>query len=116
MGINAERHLRLRMLLLDGRALPQQEASKTNSERFTVYARQQLKLQAQTTKPWGAQAPSLLVALLLPLLSFPAFAQLSNKRLSLPAPEGTVAGKARSSCMEGGARWPRRVCSAACTR
>ena len=29
-------------------------------------------------------SPSLLVALFLPLLSFPAFAQLSNKRLSLP--------------------------------
>ena len=28
-------------------------------------------------------SPSLLVALFLPLLSFPAFAQLSNKRLSL---------------------------------
>jgi len=28
--------------------------------------------------------PSLLVALLLPVLSFPAFAQLSNKHLSLP--------------------------------
>jgi len=31
-------------------------------------------------------SPSLLVALFLPLLSFPAFAQLSNKRLSLPPP------------------------------
>jgi hypothetical protein len=29
-------------------------------------------------------SPSLLVALFLPLLSFPAFAQLSNKRLSPP--------------------------------
>jgi hypothetical protein len=31
---------------------------------------------------WARSSPSLLVALFLPLLSFPAFAQLSNKRLS----------------------------------
>ena len=27
---------------------------ENNEERFTVYARHQLKLQAQTTKPWEA--------------------------------------------------------------
>jgi len=34
--------------------------------------------------------PSLLVASLLSLLSFPAFAQLSNKRLSLPLKTGLL--------------------------
>jgi len=62
-------------------------------------------------------SPLLLVALLLPLLSFPAFAQLSNKRLSLCSSEGWYqiahilyskvlkgAGGSASSLPEGGRR------------
>jgi hypothetical protein len=41
---------------------------------------------------------------------------VSEALASQTSEEGTVPGKARSSCMEGGTRRRRRVCSATCTR